>query len=160
MTKKMMGLWAWRKVILKKLQPTVTTWSWRNSPSNKLKNICEIKNETQPVEKKIIVESPWISRGSQIRGPFFESCVEVTFHRTSDTRKNLFSMLFLITVIKTFVIWPVAKICPNTRINSAHNKLYLYSISIPRFKQFRVSWIKSKQIHDEVDPNKYPTLDE
>ena len=69
----------------------------------------------QPAEKKIIVESPWISRDSQIRRRSFES-VKVTFHRTSHTRENLFSMLFLITVIKTFVISrPVAKICPNTR---------------------------------------------
>ena len=69
-------------------------------------------------------------------------------------------MLFLITVIKTFVICIACCEDLSKYSNSAHNKLYLYSINIPRFKQFRVSWIKSKQIHDEVDPNKYPTLDE
>ena len=42
-------------------------------------------------------------RSLQIRRSFLES-VEVTFHSTSHTRENLFSMLFLITVIKTFVI--------------------------------------------------------
>ena len=49
-----------------------------------------------------------ISRDSQIRRSFFES-VEVTFHRTSHTRENLFSMLFLITVIKTFVMYSLLR---------------------------------------------------
>ena len=37
------------------------------------------------------------------------SCVDVTFHRTSDTRENLFSMLFLITVIKTFEMYSLLR---------------------------------------------------
>ena len=49
--------------------------------------------------------------------------------------------------------------------NSMYDKLYLYSINIPGFKRqikFIQIWVKSKQIYNEVDPNKfkYPMHDE